>query len=229
MVKRITMTYTDHTAATGFNFLGKMDNLSKNPDFILFTGGADVNPNFYGQIAHPFTAVNEERDKLDLAKFTEYASIPKVGICRGSQFLTVMAGGRLIQHVTGHAIAGTHQIETFDDKKIHITSTHHQMMYPWDVKNHYLLGYSYNLSNTYQGENGRELFPVINAFKENKAPQPLITEPEIVYYPKIKALCIQGHPEYYNVPKETKDYVKFLVTKLVNDELEDYIWAQEEA
>lgn len=37
-----------------------------------------------------------------------------VGICRGAQFLNVMAGGKMIQHVEGHAIHGTHEIVVTD-------------------------------------------------------------------------------------------------------------------
>jgi len=225
------MKYCDHTASFGFEFLGEMDNLSNDVDFALFTGGADVNPGLYGEERGYYTRTNPNRDMLDLQKFQEAKNnkLPIVGICRGSQFITVMAGGKLIQHVTGHAIGGTHEIETFDGKKLWITSTHHQMMYPWDVKNHYILAHTFNISDTYLNGNNEEIFPNIEHYKTGKVVKPLITEPEIVYYPDINALCIQGHPEYSNCPEETKEYVKFLVTKLVNDELEDYIWSKEEA
>lgn len=221
--------YHDHTASVGFNFIGEMDNLNPNPDLIIFTGGADVNPGLYGEKKHPYTVVNFERDKLDLEKFAEFRTTPKLMICRGAQFGCVMAGGKLIQHVSGHGLRSTHEIETFDGKKLEITSTHHQMMYPWDVKNHYILAHNFNLSDTYQGENEEEIFKAVELHKKGKVVKPLITEPEIVYFPDIKALCVQGHPEYYNCPQETKDYIKFLTKKLVEDELEDYIWSKEEA
>jgi len=61
-----------------------------------------------------------------------------VGICRGSQFLTVMSGGRLFQDVSGHAIMGTHLIKFKDGSSLGITSTHHQMMNPFYLsKNEY--------------------------------------------------------------------------------------------
>src|SRR5438309_1359385 len=53
---------------------------------------------------------------------------PMAGICRGSQFLNVMAGGRLCQHLDGHG--SWHDMETSDGRSFEVSSTHHQMMLP---------------------------------------------------------------------------------------------------
>ena len=109
----------------------------KDVDLVVFTGGADVNPELYGEKKIPGTGVDPARDERDIAVFEYYKNIPKVGICRGSQFLNVKNGGALWQDVNYHgrshdlinllALPGT----KFDyDTKVAVTSTHHQMMIP---------------------------------------------------------------------------------------------------
>ena len=178
-------------------------------NFMLFTGGADVSPEYYGQSKGGQTHCNPRRDALEKEMHRRHNWLPKIGICRGSQFLTVMNGGRLIQHVNGHS--GMHNIQTkFNMAEGHfksypMSSTHHQMMYPYNLEEsrYELIAWSeYLNSDTYL--NGRNV--------EMELPDDFL-EPEIVFYPKGKALCIQGHPEYSQVPKETIEYVKELINK----------------
>ena len=42
-----------------------------------------------------------------------------------------MAGGSYIEKVTNHDIEGTHEMHTFDGRKLQINSKHTKMMYPW--------------------------------------------------------------------------------------------------
>jgi GMP synthase-like glutamine amidotransferase len=112
--------------------------------------------------------------------------IPIIGICRGSQFVTVMSGGKLVQNVENHAISGTHPLY-LNDQTISIadiTSTHHQMMYPFDIP-HYMLFTSSKRSSFY---NMNDRITLKNFMFD--------VEPEIVFYPDTQALAIQGHPEY---------------------------------
>tara|TARA_R110000772_G_scaffold54130_1_gene123531 strand:- start:52537 stop:53235 length:699 start_codon:yes stop_codon:yes gene_type:complete len=168
---------------------------STDIDLLLFTGGADVQPVLYGEKVGRYTQINKERDKLEQRIFSKFRYIPKLGICRGSQFLTVMAGGELIQHVTGHG--ATHKIQMQDGGRLYnydITSTHHQMMNPFTLaSNRYqILAWSKNfLSNTY-----------LNGDNEEVSLHPEFLESEIVYYPEIKALAIQGHPEFGHCPAD---------------------------
>jgi hypothetical protein len=64
------------------------------------------------------------------------------------------------------------------------TSAHHQMLYPWDVKHEILAWSANNISNTYLNGNDEE----INMTGK--------VEPEVVYFPQINGLAIQGHPEW---------------------------------
>ena len=88
----------------------------------------------------------------------------------------------------------------------------------------YPLAYSYNISDTYQDVSGKEMFGNIETWKSGETVQPLITEPEIVYFPDINALCVQGNPELDSCPEETRQYIKFLCEKLVENKLVDYIY-----
>lgn len=189
-------------------------------DLALFTGGADVDPEMYGEPRGSRTGVNQNRDQVENAIFnTLPLSTPKLGICRGSQFLTVMNGGKLIQHVEGHATHDGHEID-IRTTKMNIngrgraerndviwtgvtTSTHHQMMFPFNLPDgqYELLGWSTNfLSNTYLDGNDKEI-----DLPEN------FVEPEIVYYPQGNSLAIQGHPEMKGFDAKTKSKIKKLI------------------
>ena len=77
-------------------------------DGLIITGGADVDPERYGQRPDPRTVrVRRDRDAWELALLdaAEKAEMPTLGICRGMQLMAVRAGGALEQHlpdVVGH-------------------------------------------------------------------------------------------------------------------------------
>lgn len=67
---------------------------------ILFAGGVDVDPSYYGEEPLPgLGQVTPERDALELALAREALDrgVPVLGICRGVQVLNVAAGGTLYQ------------------------------------------------------------------------------------------------------------------------------------
>ena len=77
-------------------------------DGILIAGGADVNPERYGQQPDPSVVRwYDDRDAWELALLAEAERIrlPLLGICRGMQLMAVASGGALVQHlpdVVGH-------------------------------------------------------------------------------------------------------------------------------
>jgi putative glutamine amidotransferase len=77
-------------------------------DGMIITGGADVDPERYGQRPDPRTVrVRRDRDAWELALLdaADEAGVPTLGICRGMQLMAVRAGGTLEQHlpdVVGH-------------------------------------------------------------------------------------------------------------------------------
>jgi putative glutamine amidotransferase len=71
-------------------------------DGLIFSGGADLDPELYGQDAHPeTTGVSEERDRAELTLLEAALEhdVPVLAICRGSQVLNVARGGDLVQHL----------------------------------------------------------------------------------------------------------------------------------
>ncbi len=175
----------------------------KDANILLFTGGEDVTPSFYGETAHPSTYNNENRDKMEQS-FFRYAQAHKrmcLGICRGSQFLTAMSGGKLIQHCDNHAIGGTHQMTVLGGSIIPVTSTHHQMMHPFDLPedDYTLLGWSTESRSS------------VRWLNEKVECNKLLEEPEVVYYHNTKCLAVQGHPEFDTAPNLFVTYFNELV------------------
>lgn len=71
-------------------------------DGMLFPGGADLDPELYGQEPHEATfGVDGERDQAELTLLEEALArdMPVLAVCRGSQVLNVARGGDLQQHL----------------------------------------------------------------------------------------------------------------------------------
>ncbi|CAA9270639.1 MAG: Glutamine amidotransferase, class I [uncultured Acidimicrobiales bacterium] len=71
-------------------------------DGLLFTGGGDVDPTWYGRQPSPHLGpVNGEQDGWEMALVRAGLSheLPMLGICRGSQVMNVALGGTLVQHL----------------------------------------------------------------------------------------------------------------------------------
>ena len=75
---------------------------------LVLPGGADLEPQLYGQEPHEETyGVVPERDRAELALLQGALrrDLPVLAICRGSQVLNIARGGDLLQHlpeVVGH-------------------------------------------------------------------------------------------------------------------------------
>lgn len=73
-------------------------------DGLVLTGGADVNPQLYGQEPRPEVYGVDgvlDRFELELARAAIETGVPVLAICRGMQVLNVALGGTLDQHITG--------------------------------------------------------------------------------------------------------------------------------
>jgi hypothetical protein len=162
---------------TPFNMNAKF--MWSDYDLVCFTGGSDVNPLYYGEKPHPSTHFLPLRDAYEKdAYLTIPAQLPKVGICRGGQFLNVMSGGKLWQDVDGHC--RTHELtDSRTNEKILVTSTHHQMMRP---------------------TGSAKIIATANesTYKESALGYDEVGTPdyEILWYEELRTLCFQPHPEY---------------------------------
>lgn len=151
-------------------------------DLVCFTGGADVSAYLYGDKQHPKTYNDPFRDAKEQRLFEacRQLNIPVVGICRGGQFLNVMSGGRMYQHVSKHGMSH-HLIDSLTGDTIYVTSTHHQMMMP--SKEAEVVAFS-TLGGT------REW--VEQGIIELEVSE---MDYEVVFYKHTQALCFQPHPE----------------------------------
>lgn len=178
-------------------------------DVVFFPGGADVNPELYGE-RNVASFIDPYSDNIDLKHWNLSANKIKIGICRGSQFLNVMNGGSLWQDVNNHT--SKHQaMDTETGQTLRVTSTHHQMMRP--TSNAKILMIAYKATHKLaEKENINNLYPV----KE----QPDI---EAVYYPETRSLCCQFHPEYGNSTPEEVTWFINKIKELFSNELQNQI------
>lgn len=184
MPKRVFVVDNDYMVSALFEQQGY--ELVRTPevcDLAVFTGGEDVTPNLYGDKAHHATFNNPMRDAKEKNVFDYlYAKgIPMVGICRGGQFLNVMSGGRMYQHVSDHT-RSHNIIDQRTGETIYVSSTHHQMMMPHESAE--VIAVS-NLGGT------REWYDM-EVFRRDQSN----TDYEVVLYKDTKCLCFQPHPEY---------------------------------
>jgi putative glutamine amidotransferase len=88
-------------------------------DGLMVIGGADLDPEVYGQERSDHTETTyRERDEFELALTREALrrGLPFLGICRGMQLLNVALGGTLNQHLVGEDGEPSHRriIGTFE-------------------------------------------------------------------------------------------------------------------
>lgn len=154
-------------------------------DLVVFTGGADISPAIYGEPTHGTTYPQAPRDDEDRENFIRATSmgIPILGICRGAQLICALTGGSLWQNISNHQ--GDHGITNKETGEVLITnSVHHQAMRPsseaiihW-VSTHDCLGTRYDhVTKKFITESVKEVA-------------------EIITVPGIKAVAVQGHPEF---------------------------------
>jgi gamma-glutamyl-gamma-aminobutyrate hydrolase PuuD len=176
----------------------------------MFWGGTDVNPALYNEPKHKWTDFPDlKRDQEEKLLFEECVKnkIPMLGICRGSQFLNVMNGGKLNQDITGHAIRHTHRMEDLRTNQLYdVNSTHHQMMIPSTTTPVEVIGIA---PFKVQG-----LINPLDSYYEV-----LEFTYEVLWYPDTLSLCVQYHPEQMPDDAEAVKWLKALVKEKLNVDL----------
>ncbi len=176
---------------------------TRNDGYLIIWGGGDIHPSQYGRSNRGSNvySVPSERDIEEERMMREAIKIglPIVGVCRGAQLACAIAGGILVQHVTGHE--REHLITTTSGKRILSSSLHHQLMYPWDVPKFDVLAQATpSRSKVYEGLTDHE--ELVAAYEP---------EPEVIWFPTIKALAIQGHPEFMEPKCDFNLYTRGLI------------------
>lgn len=163
----------------GYTIVNNLD----DADILCLTGGADINPQLYGEAPMAGTYYSQARDDFEVDCYNKAIErgLFVFGICRGGQLANVLNGGRLWQHIEGHDYH--HDIVDIKTGQSIITSSiHHQM---------------------FRVTPEAEVIAVCNDATLKVAKfetwQASRDEPdddvEICFYPKSQSLCIQGHPE----------------------------------
>ena len=110
-------------------------------DMIIFTGGEDINPAYYGEKMVHMNGFNKRRD--DIEEFIFRAAIqykvPKLlGVCRGHQLICALSGGKLFQDISAQTKAGhayKHDLTFLNNGGVirefftTVNSMHHQGVY----------------------------------------------------------------------------------------------------
>lgn len=165
-----------------------------SPDLMVFTGGEDVYPEYYGQHAPKSGWFNRARDEWELTivraiRLRQINPRKILGICRGMQMLNVAFGGSL-----------TYDIFSSFGKE-------HKHVHP--------LTWTANSPLA-------EIFPVVNSMHHQAlhrlgdsvqyrmyAVEPVTGTPEVVCW-EDKFLGVQFHPEFMSRRPEIVEFVKFL-------------------
>ncbi len=207
----------------GFESTGDLSQAS----LLMIGGGEDIDPLLYTDkpsIKNYGTIGGSRRDKTEVKDFKEHLAKggKSIGICRGSQLLTALSGGSLIQHVTNHG-GRNHDIEYIDGTICSVSSLHHQMSYLGNMpkEDYVVLAKSrVNRSTVYVLDD--------ETVYDNTLPYEGFEEPEIMWFPKTKSLAIQSHPEFMYRSRSEDDIAamkKFyeIFDLFWNDKLDSYV------
>lgn len=124
--------------------------------------------------------------------------------------LTAIAGGYLIQDINHRS---RHEVVTNDGKRLNVNSLHHQMCFPYEMPDdeYEVLAWAEQLSPIHTIQNEEQLNFPANSLDDNG----LFKEPEVIWYPKYKALAVQFHPEYDGAPKEANQWLNKIILNLL--------------
>lgn len=181
-------------------------------DLVLFTGGADVHPTFYKGVHNGTSSTDIARDLEEIALFKHCikSNVKMTGICRGIQFLNVMCGGKMYQHITNHGGYLHNILFPATDKIVAVSSTHHQLVILPDDALPIAWAYPTNRSKTYVGP-------------EAKTVDPPKHEIEAAVYPKYNAFGVQFHPEMNWCSNKGRVCYLELLADFINMDIADFI------
>ena len=184
-------------------------------DIVVLPGGSDVDPSLYGHKPISSTLSNPILDKKEMDFMKQCVADNKfiVAICKAAQMATALVGGYLIQDVNKHH--SNHNVCTSDGEIFSVNSSHHQMamFYHLDPKVWKLFAWSRQLSNYHIIEGNNQLKFDIDWLDEEAR----FMEPEIFYFPDVKILGIQGHPEWSSFGERANEYVNKLILDLYEE------------
>jgi len=178
---------------------------------VVFTGGEDISPSMYGGRECKLSYTSTRRDNIEerIFEFCIKHDIKMIGICRGLQFINVMASGKMLQHVNGHA-GSLHQILYPSIGKRHmVNSLHHQMVIL--PESAIIVGWSYpSICTITYDENGIR----------TKPPK---YEIEAAVFPEYNAFGVQFHPEMMDNYEEGRIFYIKMIEHFLESSMNDFI------
>ncbi len=158
-------------------------------DGIVFTGGEDFAPFFYGAEKHPkLEEVNHKRDLYDLTllKLATDRNVPVLGICRGLQLINIGMGGTLYQDIPSEKPSDVNHRPNLGGE--HIAHTVNLTPGSWASK---VMGVDQIKVNSMHHQGIRKLAPGLKVSGWSNDSIPEVIEA----YPHRSILAVQFHPE----------------------------------
>lgn len=177
-------------------------------DMAMFTGGSDISPSLYNAPygSHTYDSPSRDKHEVEMFNFFRSEEVPMIGICRGMQLFNALLGGSMIQDVTGHA-GGQHTVvfDNYQDSKgeslvLPFSSLHHQMVDPRKVKK------GWDIIGRSEERRSRHYLDGLDEDQDG-----IDTEIELIYFPEINSLGIQGHPEFMDANCESVKFWRSLI------------------
>lgn len=185
--------------AYGYPLVDKIE----DAQIVVFNGGEDIHPQVYKETIIPHAGVDwldTDRDELEIAAYKKCRSDQfKFGICRGGQLLNIMNGGRLWQDVNNHGRA--HDITDLKTGETVWSSSVHHQQFILPTKGAEVVATA-QIATRKLGHSPRGA--LIEWDRTYGGSSKFNDDPEIVWFPKDRALAIQGHPEYTGYSKFTE-------------------------
>jgi GMP synthase-like glutamine amidotransferase len=179
--------------------------------WLIMHGGEDISPGIYGMKNYKSHAPDQAsaNDRAQIRQIEEAVRKGQKMIlnCRTHQLIAAMNGLTLIQDMThngGHKILVRNLETGLFDEEVTVNNAHHQCVWTENkLEGDKFVVYGYcNLSPYNHYQEGIKLDVKV--------------EPEIMYFPQMKALSVQFHLDWMNRDenKAVQNYVDELINKL---------------
>ncbi len=205
------------------NVTTRVSEFMKDPErfgLICFTGGHDVSPELYGhENLQSCTDPDRDRSEVLIFEMALKYGISMTGVCRGSQFLNVMCGGTMVQHLA-ESHGGSHHLGvTNDGKEFEVTSSHHQMSV-LSPKGEILAWAKIRLEPDELVYAGPSLDLV-----RNIDPKGHVLVTEAIHYPEAKVFGVQHHPEWQDLDCEAPQWTLSKIRELLLEKTDSALTA----
>lgn len=191
-----------------YNYSAIDEYLSMIDGLLVVGGDMDISPARYGDnFIHPKTKLNLPRENFEYEIVSKalQTSLPIFGICNGMQLISIIQGGKIIQHIPDNPKLMNHEQNTIPDFEV-VGSPYHEVTID-KTSNFYKIAQAEKFSTNSShhqaiaevGNNlrvvGRTKDNVIEAFENPNHPF---------------CVGVQWHPEYQTCVADKKLFIEFI-------------------